>query len=81
MGARRVGRYFFGELAGMDQMVSDMKRTATVRNLTDIAVAAMDADDFKKLCVANPEIISAIDKFYRDRQEQLAQLRERIKNI
>lgn len=72
---------FFGELAALDQMIADVKRTATVINLTDVSAAAMKADDFKELCSSYPDVLEAVDKFYRDRQRELAQLRERIKNI
>ena len=72
---------FFGEIAVLDELVTASRRTASIENLTDVRAAAMTADDFKALCLNNPAVIKSINKIYKDRQRQLAELRERIKNI
>ena len=71
---------FFGEIAVMNELVSDVGRTASIRSLNDVTLAAMSSANFKQLCADNPQVVKGINDVYTDRQEQLNALKEALNN-
>ena len=64
---------FFGEMA----LLANVKRTATVKTSSEVRVAAMDSQKFKKLFMTNPAIVSGLDAYYKKRQGELNLFKKR----
>jgi len=65
---------FFGEMA----ILANVKRTATVKTLSEVRVAAMDSQKFKKLFMTDPRIVSGLDEYYKKRQGVLNLLKKKL---
>ncbi|MBA3066654.1 cyclic nucleotide-binding domain-containing protein [bacterium] len=65
---------FFGEMA----VLANVKRTATVKTLNEVSVAAMDSQKFKKLCMTDPRIVSGLDEYYKKRQGSLNLFKKKL---
>ncbi|MDO9514284.1 MAG: cyclic nucleotide-binding domain-containing protein [Elusimicrobiota bacterium] len=75
--ARLVPGDFFGEMA----MLANVKRTATVKTLTEVQVAAMDSQKFKKLFMTNPRVVKGLDAYYKKRQGELNLFKKRVADM
>ncbi|MCD6413085.1 MAG: tetratricopeptide repeat protein [Elusimicrobia bacterium] len=64
---------FFGEMA----ILSDTKRSASVKTLSDVVVATMTASKFREIFLSDPKIVEGLDKYYKKRRSELNILRKR----
>ncbi|MEA2081443.1 MAG: cyclic nucleotide-binding domain-containing protein [Elusimicrobiota bacterium] len=65
---------FFGEMA----ILANVKRTATVKTLSEVRVAAMDSQKFKKLFMTDPRVVNGLDEHYKKRQGSLNLVKKRL---
>ncbi len=65
---------FFGEMA----ILANVKRMATVKTLSEVRVAAMDSQKFKKLFMTDPRIVSGLDEYYKKRQGALNLFKKKL---
>jgi len=59
---------FFGEMA----LLAHIKRTATVKALTDVKVASINFQKFKEILYSSPEMVTSMDEFFKTRKSELA---------
>jgi len=73
-----VSRLFPGDFFGEMAILANVKRTATVKTLSEVRVAAMDSQKFKKLFMTDPRIVSGLDEYYKKRQGALNLLKKKL---
>jgi small-conductance mechanosensitive channel/CRP-like cAMP-binding protein len=72
--ARLEPPHFFGEMA----LCTGEKRTATVRAATPVRLLVVDADDFRSIILANPDLAAKISDILARRQVELLAKREAL---
>jgi small-conductance mechanosensitive channel len=72
--ARLEPPHFFGEMA----LCTGERRTATVRAATPVRLLVVDADDFRSIILANPDLASKISDILARRQVELMAKREAL---